>query len=230
MSTNPNPQNFSRKRLFKLLFISIFVNTAIYIIFMLIFFSILARNNFILSPLLIILSAIFATAGGVTYFGSGMYITSIIMETFTLPELRKHPSFKTQFVINNLFHGPISHIFIYSSLIIGLTILAIMDLVFKPSSVVPIPDIIAVAGILLGFTFAVAQVKNGTAPYQGVTGALCLLIFLILGKIENWQFGSSAVGIYLLGFLVTFLSVTLISILFIWKNRNIWGRSGYRLK
>lgn len=229
MSHNPNPEDFYRKRLFKLIFISFFIHTSIYLTFMLIFFSILDSGNFILNPLFIILSAVFAAMGGATYFGGGMYITSVVMETFTLPELRKHPSFKTQFIINNLFHGPISHIFIFSPYIVGLTMLAVMDLVFKPSVIV-IPSIVLLTGIMLGFAFAVAQVLNHTAPYQGVTGVLCLLTFLIFEKIENWQVGNSALGVYLLGFLISFLSTLLLSALIIWKNKNIWGRSGHSLK
>lgn len=229
MSANPNPQNFSRKRVFKLIFLYLFVHNVTYGAFALIFLSILFKSHFILTPLILILSLFLAIIGGFTYFGGGMYILSIIIEVFTVKQLKNNAFFKPLFTINNLFHGPISHCFIYSSIIVGLTFFAILDTVVGSINNT-FNGLILPAGILLGLSFAIAQVKNGTAAFQFVTGVICLSIFIIFGKFINWQFNGGVVVVYFLSFILSFLFVSIMSIFIFWKNKNIWGRSGYRLK
>lgn len=119
--------DFSRRRVVKLTTINLFLNSLAMFYFLYVFYSI-SREIYVYNyfQTLTILVAIFAIF--LTFYGNGMYITSIVLEAYTLPQIRHLPQFKTQFLATHLFHGPISHILIYSGWLIFFLCMAVLDL------------------------------------------------------------------------------------------------------
>ena len=174
-----------------------------------------------------LISAFFLLAAGITFYGGGIYITSVVIETLTPKQAREDSLFRRQTLAINLFHGPISHIIIFSGFIISGALLAILDLYTGPT-LDSLPRYILASGAILGLTMGYAQITNGTAPYQTITGIFCVVALFILDRFENWKFTSSPVGIYMIGFFITFLLLNLYYFNFRWKWKNLWSRAGYR--
>ena len=227
MSRNASPKTYTKKDVMRFTAFNIFINSLAYFGFMLIFLSILRKPNVVFSLPLYLVSAFFLLAAGITFYGSGVYMTSVIIDTLTPKEVRKNPKLRKQLLATHLFHGPISHIIIFSGFIISGVLLTILDLSTGPT-LDSLPKLILVSGAILGFFMGYAQITNGTAPYQTITGLFCVVALFILDKFENWKFTSSPLGAYLIGFFITFLLLNIYYIAFQWKWKNLWGRAGYR--
>src|SRR3990172_2995251 len=59
-----------------------------------------------------IIFGLFIFTSLLTAYGTGMYIISIVKEQFTTKLLKTHPEYKTLFITNLFFHGPVSHVLI----------------------------------------------------------------------------------------------------------------------
>ena len=228
MSREKDPAKHSRSRIFKFISYNLLINSVAYIGFMVTFMSILSKPHVaIQSPYVIILSTLFLIAAAISFYGCGMYITAVIIETLTPPQFRKVPYLKRQFTVTNLFHGPVSHTLMFSGYIVAFALLCILDIVTGPS-LSSIPRLFLISGALLGLSVGYAQITNGSAPFQTITGILSALALIILDRVEGWKFTESPVGIYMIGFITTFLILNLYYFTFHWKWKNIWHRSGYR--
>lgn len=227
MSRDKKPENHSKKTIFRFTAFNLALNSLGYFGFMLIFLGIFTKPGIVYNLPLILIATFFLLASAVTFYGCGIYMTAVIIETITPHELRKVPYFRRQFTATDLFHGPISHVIIFSGFIVAGALLCVLDLITGPT-LDSIPRLILVSGALLGLSMGYAQIINGSAPYQTVTGIICVIALLILDKILGWNFTNSLVGVYMIGFIVTFLLLNLYTITFRWKWKNIWGRSGYR--
>lgn len=152
----------------------------------------------------IVLMYLFFVTQSMAFMGSGIYMTSIVLERYTLPSLRKHPAFDTQFIATHLFHGPISHVMIFSNIIIALLILSILDLSIYSHFNDRAPWLILAGGIAGSF-YAYAQIYNKTYPYQFFTaiGALCVFAIVVLVRHTNAL--ASPTATYFVGFEATFL-------------------------
>lgn len=64
---------------------------------------------------------------GLIFYGSGMYITSIVLESYAIPELTKSDFFKTQLKAMKLFHHPMSHVLVFSGWMFAMLILAFLN-------------------------------------------------------------------------------------------------------
>ena len=125
-----------------------------------------------------------------------------------------------------MFHGPISHIIMFSGFIIAAALLSILDLMTGPT-LESIPRLLLISGVIMGLSMGYAQIVNGTAPYHTITGIISAIALVILDRIEGWKFTASPMGIYMIGFTATFLILNAYYFTFHWKWINIWGRSGY---
>lgn len=227
MSRNANPKTYTKKDVMRFTAFNIFINSFTYFGFMLIFLSILKKPNVVFTLPLYLISAFFLLAAGITFYGSGIYMTSVIIDTLTPKEVRKNLKLRKQLLATHLFHGPISHIIIFSGFIVSGALLTILDLSTGPT-LDSLPKLILVSGAILGLFMGYAQITNGSAPYQTITGLFCVAALFILDKFENWKFTLSPLGAYMIGFFITFLLLNLYYIIFQWKWKNLWGRSGYR--
>ncbi|MEK9200517.1 MAG: hypothetical protein AAB909_00925 [Patescibacteria group bacterium] len=104
-----------------------------------------------------------------------------MLEAYTLPHLKTLKEFHTQFVATHLFHGPISHVLIYSGWPTSLFLLTILNRhSFFPELQPLLVIVLGIGASIAGFGYAVAQIYNRTAPYQIITIFTGLTIFSLL--------------------------------------------------
>ena len=228
MSKASSPETYSKVHVMQFTALNVFINSLAYFGFMLIFLTIITKPTITFNIELFLLSAFFLLASGITFYGCGIYMTAVIIETLKPSHARNTSSLRKQITAINLFHGPISHIIIFSGFIISGALLAVLDLTTGPTPD-SLPRLVLFSGAILGLSMGYAQITNGTAPYQTVTGIISVIALFLLDKFENWRFTSSPVGIYMIGFLATFLLLNLYYFNFRWKWKNLWGRAGYRV-
>ena len=227
MVEKPAVEGFRRKRVLKVTSINIFINMIVYLIFLLMLISILYKQG-TFDIEIIFLTIIFLGITGLPFYGNGIYITSVVLEAFTLPDLRRLKSFKTQFIATHLFHGPIGHVLIYSGYILALFLLSIMDIVTGDGASLS-PVVIGVCGLAVGIIYSIAQAFNGTIPYQFVTSLAAFLIFVIVhsARVHGLLFDYS-LSTFFFFFSIAFLITSLVYL--VWKAKkteNIWDMSGY---
>jgi hypothetical protein len=168
----------------------------------------------------------------ISFFGSGIYITSIILEDFTLPQLRHIKEFKTQFIATHLFHGPISHLMIYFSMLLGLLVLAVLD-IFTPlqNSTTYSSLVLIIMGSFFGLFYSIWQIYNGTAPHHFVPLLLSLTVFLTVYTINSeLGFEHLPMAAYFTGFCTSALMAITVYVLTVQtvKGKPInWDGSGY---
>lgn len=221
-------ETFSRKRVVKLTSVNFFLNIVASFYFLTIFFLIIGRYyNFGFSNLF--LTAMLISTICLTFYGNGIYITSIVLEAFTLPQLRFNKQYKTQFIATHLFHGPISHVFIYSGWIFVLLIVSLIDLTNLPIVSSANWQLMLAAGGLLGIFYAIAQIYNGTVPYQFITGVFSLVVFTIMALLLDVNVTNYGISSYFIGFITSFLiTLTCYFVFQTTKGENVdWDRSGY---
>jgi hypothetical protein len=193
---------FSREKVLKLTIINITLNLLISFYFCALLIIILMRNGVTFTPQLALPILLIVSIIWLTFYGNGIYITSIVLEDFTLPQLRFDKAFKTQFIATHLFHGPISHILIFSGWLFVMLILALIDiqLPLQVETLYWIPLIIS--GCILGIYYTVSQIYNGTAVYQIVSGVVALIIICFILISKNVNISHYPIVSYFLGFIV----------------------------
>lgn len=196
----PERQHFSRRRVFHVTFTNILLNSFIGLhLFSLFLYS----YNQLIVPLFTnqLISLLFLVCAGLTFYGNGIYITSIILEAYTLPHLKSLKEFHTQFIATHLFHGPISHVLIYSGWPTCLLLLTLLNQtsIFPPVSP-ELSVILAIGAGLAGFGYAVAQIYNKTAPYQIITIFTGLTIFSLLNFPLHQLAFTNYINIYFFSF------------------------------
>lgn len=227
MSKNSKPENYSKKSVVKFTAFNIFINSLAYFGFMLIFLSIITKPGIVFDLELYLTAAFFLLASGITFYGCGIYLTAVIIDTLTPKHLRNSPPLRKQLLATSIFHGPISHVIIFSGFIVSAALLAALDLSTGPNPVA-LSKLVLVSGAILGLSMGYAQITNGTAPYQTVTGIVCIVALFVLDNLENWKFTQSPMGIYMIGFFITFILLNIYYFNFRWKWKNLWSRGGYR--
>lgn len=224
----PAKKDFSRKRVFKLTFANLLLNTvATALSFALLLETTPLTLSLTTGQISLILLLFFTIC--LTYYGNGIYVTSVVIEAYTLLEIRKLSAFKTQFVGTHLFHGPISHIFIYSGWIVVFLLLALLDL--SGSKLTPIVSgmVFLAAATISGGAYGLAQIINGTAFFQVITGLIALIIFcgeMIWRPVNLWE---HPIALYFLILIFTFNATLIIysSIMRSKIGKIDWDRSGY---
>lgn len=196
--------DYSRRRVFKLTIVNMLINIGMFIYFAKLFFTITeyatpGNTLWAVYALFLIIA--------IAFYGSGMYLCAIVIENYTVLELRKKDPFKKQFIATHLFHGPISHILIYSSWILALMFLAIIDSVVSQTLYSGF-RILMVAAAFSGFTYAIAQIYNGTSPYQLLTGVISLIFYLAFINYKNIYLSETSVG----GFFLVFDTIFILTI------------------
>lgn len=217
---------YSGRRVLKLTAINLAINFGGATFLLLLFADIFFRVSSI-SSAVVLNASLFLGMLALAFYGSGIYITSIVLEAFTLPQLRQSTKFKTQFIATHLFHGPISHIFIFSGYQVALFILALMDIAFTLTPVT-VPVFVLAAGFVSGILFAVAQIYNGTAPYQFITGVILLILFGVIVGTRLSFLHLPPISTYFLSAATSFISFTMIYFgsLGLKGKRIDWGKSG----
>lgn len=176
-STDKPLKYYTHRRVVKFTILVIFMGLVLNLFMLAIFLAIKSRDSALgnLSDNDMFTLGLLLAAASIIATGEGLYISSVILERFTLRGLRDDPQFSRQTVATKLFHGPISHIMIYTSMFAGFLILSLTELT-HPFRLVDNLTLVGyvVAGILAGLIYYYAQVYNLTWRYQ-LPGALIVL-------------------------------------------------------
>lgn len=114
-------------------------------------------------------------------FGAGAYISSILVEQFTLNDLKKHNAFKTLGLANEFFHGPVSHVSFFSGGLILLLLIAFLEKYNQAKNIETIHlYFYSFYGVLIGVIMFVSQFVNGTWKHQ--------IPFVIATNFVHWVF------------------------------------------
>ncbi len=214
-------EDYSQKRVIKLTSINLLLNSVVAGFFFVIFSNLLQRVT-LLSLDVIIFALLFVFMTCLTFYGNGIYITSIVLEAYTLPQLRKISYFKNQFIAIQLFHGPISHILVYSGWMWAMFMLVPLSLAGVPVSSLPLL-IFFLGGWIVGAAYAGAQIYNGTSAYQLISGVLILILTLSI-MITSHPRSASSIPVFLASFLSIFSSILIARLLGLHfsKKKFVW--------
>lgn len=218
-------KDFSRRRVLRLTSINLALNSLAAAYF-LVMYAVLSLGTTI-DPLGLSFAACLFFSILFTFYGNGIYITSIVLEAYTMPQLRRIDYFKTQFIATHLFHGPISHILIYSGWLTALYFSSLVNII-NPTLPVQVWPLL-VGGLTTGVAYAVGQIYNKTAPYQFITGLILttsLSLVLVLGKYDLSQLPVAA---FFLTTGVSYVTVLLVDLIIERKKYGgiNWDKSGY---
>lgn len=100
-------------------------------------------------------------------YGGGIYISAIITEEYTLSKLKKYKEYSVLDVQIQLYHGPISHLFIFAGAIYLMLLIATLEfsnptLDYSGNELI----LFAIDGIIIGASFFAAQIINLTWKHQ----------------------------------------------------------------
>ena len=219
-------QKFSKKRVFKVTLINLSINVTMYIFFLILLLSILFKTSD-MSRLIVMVAMSSLVVIGLSFYGSGIYVASITHKAFTLPELKNLDSYKTQHIATHIFHGPISHVLIFSGYIIVFLLLSVLD-IFTGRGSAGVTQYLWGSGAILGLFFGLAQIFNGSIPYQFVTSLVTFLIQLMYAQKTHHSIYEYSVATYFVGFSISFLLVSLIYYFYRGRHKeNIWDLSGH---
>lgn len=116
----------------------------------------------------------------VVCYGSGAYIASIVSEEYTLNKLEKMQEFKVLNLPVKLFHGPISHIMIFSGGLVILWLLALLEIALELKTESPLVTVqYFICGVAFGVMYAIAQIRNLTWKDQLAWMGFISLIFVV---------------------------------------------------
>lgn len=221
-------ESCTKKRVFKLTGVNLILNSLVTIYFLILFLILTSNIDLYTNYTDMCLAILFMMTIGITFYGNGIYVTSIVLEDYTLPDLRSTSEFKTQFIATHLFHGSISHILIYSGWLLIFLTLALLDLSGIASPGLNTQNVLIIGGAIVGIVYALAQIYNGTSPYQFLIGLGVLTIFL--GKLlTTINFTYRPVAIFFAATIIHFEIVLFLYFIYLWvrKRKINWDGSGY---
>ena len=91
------PVKHTKERVLRITFINLVLFLSIYSIYSL-FYVLITQGGLKFIPETVSLSVLLIVFACLMFYGGGIYVTSILLEDFTLPDLRSVPHFKTQFI------------------------------------------------------------------------------------------------------------------------------------
>lgn len=211
------PSNYSKKRVLKVTLINIFLMVINYILFLGLYLIVLTQaKEFKLEY--IFLSILLFIVNGIVFYGGGVYVTSIVLEAYTPPELTKHEFFKTQLIAIKMFHHPISHVLLVSGLMFAMLILTFLNISIGQPSLANV-KLLFLMGTLSGLVYAYSQIRNGTAIFNIPAGIICLGLLLSYLKFYSISFSETSLGSYYFSLLIMY-NITMATYLLTLKKRN----------
>lgn len=199
--------NYSKKRVIKLTILNILMMFVMLFLCLGLYISIISQIN-TLEVEYIIYSILLVIIIGLTFYGEGIYITSIVLEAYTIPELTKSEFFKTQLLALKLFHHPISHTLVFSGFMFVLLILAILESSISYKGPENLKTLLF-AGGLGGIVFSFAQIRSSTAIFNLPASLICFILLLLNFQVRHQTLNHLTIGSYYLMFLAVFNLTTL---------------------
>ena len=116
-------------------------------------------------------------------YGSGMYITTIISEEYTKKQLADQPDFQPLHISQLFFHGPLSHVVMYTGMLLAKVIMSQFELYIPQDN--SNVAIFLVVGMAFGVVNGVAQITNLTWKHQLIWMPQVFLLQLVLAIING---------------------------------------------
>jgi hypothetical protein len=173
---------YSKTRIAKIAFINVVLTISALVYISAIFLSIVLRSSTFIPinvATISILLTYFITSLLVAY-GSGLYIISIIKEQFTTKSLRLHPEYRILYITNQFFHGPVSHVYIYSGGLVLFFLISLFEMLDLNLYIPSVKEIVIyiISGVFAGSTLLAAQINNLTWKHQ--MPYMCSILFIYL--------------------------------------------------
>jgi hypothetical protein len=221
-----SPQRFSKRRVLKVTLLNLSMNVTMYVYFLILLLSILFKQASYSRPVIgVALSSLVVL--GLSLYGSGIYVASITHKAFTLPELKSLKSFQTQHLATHIFHGPISHVLIFTGYTFALALLSVLDIFSGRGTAQLVPWLFG-CGIILGIFFGISQIFNGSIPYQFITALFAFALLLMYSNLTEHRLLEYSVATYYVGFSLSFLVSAVIYYFYRGRHKeNIWDLSGH---
>lgn len=212
LNNHKRKQDYGKKRILKLTAFNLLGNSVLAAFAVLVLLII----NPIYSPLSwgLILVTFFLIC--LTYYGAGIYITTIVIEAYTKISLRRIYSFKTQFLGISLFHGAVSHFFVCAGWIGVIAVLGIMDFLVGVPKTVQSPILVIGCGAAFALFTSIGQVVNKTAMVQLFSATITYLIFFAVLILTSSQLSTHTMGMFAASILF-FYNVMLVE--YVTRNR-----------
>ncbi|MBI2103876.1 hypothetical protein HYT59_02635 [Candidatus Woesebacteria bacterium] len=181
VDTSNQPKRFyTLTRILKITGIHFVMSAMIAIILIAVFMFVKARvglyswNNFEFS-LLILLILDIALVG----YGGGSYLASVVAEEYTLKKIREVRDFKFLNLSTEIFHGPLSHVFVFVGIQIVLFLTALLEISQGPPTVeLPSPRDYLILGLIGGISYGLMQIMNNTWRHQLIWMTAVFLIYI----------------------------------------------------
>ncbi|MCL5432634.1 MAG: hypothetical protein M1524_00770 [Patescibacteria group bacterium] len=134
----------------------------------------------------LIIVAFFLIISLIISFGGGAYASSVITEQFTLNGLKQHPAFNTLLLVNEFYHGPVSHVLVHS----GALVLLLLICFFEKFNPLTQTDILrfylyVIYGIIFGlsvlFVFIRTQTWKHQMPVALITNIIQIVFLVTVG-------------------------------------------------
>ncbi len=170
-----NGRSFSRRRILKAIVVNVLLTSYSVATFVLLLWLLLATAQILDARILLLATAYCITLGTIIY-GNGMYISSIITIAFTKPKLMSQKEYQQQAIATHLLHGVLSHTLIYSSFIVAVCLLAIIDTLIGAGTH-SLLALFSLCGVITGMLYAYAQIYNGTLVYQFLVVMISSIFF-----------------------------------------------------
>lgn len=210
--------NYSKRRVVKITVINILLQFLAFLSFFSLYFFLISTSK-VLKPEYILLSIAFFIVYALIFYGGGIYVASMVMEAYTIPELTKSEFFKTQLIAIKLFHHPISHVLVFSGGLFAMLTMVFLDISIGNLSPTNVP-LLVFAGFLGGVFYAYSQIHNGTAIFQIPAGLICLILLASIFHFKSITLNQTTTGAYFLPFLIMFNLSLVIYILSLKKRHK----------
>ncbi|MBI2103606.1 hypothetical protein HYT59_01220 [Candidatus Woesebacteria bacterium] len=220
-------ENHTKKRVLKLTIVNVFLNLFVAALFLALFFLVISQAISV-NQIIIFLSILFFLTMFLTFYGNGIYITAIVLESYTLQGLKRSTSYGTQFIATHLFHGPISHILVYSGWLLVIFTLSLLEVFVSTEFYQGLMFLTLILGTIAGLVYALGQIYNRTARFQFITGLVCLVFFVLVLAILDIPFLRLPLVSYFFGLILSF-NLTLLVYFLTEKLRGreaIWYSAG----
>ncbi|MCL5438632.1 MAG: hypothetical protein M1268_01440 [Patescibacteria group bacterium] len=206
---------YTRDRIFKITLLQLLLVLCALSLLLWLLIAIKMRGNFSdFTQQEIIIVGSFLILCLVVAFGAGAYASSVITEQFTLNGLKQHPAFDTLLLVNEFYHGPVSHVLVHSSALVLLLLICFFEK-FNPVAKIDILRfyLYIVYGIIFGLSVLFVFIRTQTWKHQMpvvLIANITQIVFLITAKISIYRipfnaFFLCANSILSLGLIILFI-------------------------
>ncbi len=174
MTSSNKPRQYSKKTIFRVVgmhFLLVFTVTVLNVIIL----QALLEGSQLLTQRAIFVISIQVLCLAAALYGSGIYITAILFETFVT----------RKYLVIRFLHGPLSHMIIYISCLVAFANLSFISNAIHVSTSTELWQIFLILGVLAGIVAVIDNIANGILLLSLASSALIFGIFLFFNSQMN---------------------------------------------